>query len=189
MSDSEEKFHIVAFSTNDTNHRVNDILQILLDQYNHTILAKSSHAISFNLVLPKEKKTTKIMLISIFDLTREYQGITDVNCYVIFIDLQSDRSKKAFDLIISFLNFHCNLTKDIYVLGIVKNNGDQIMNEKEIKQIMDFGNFYYKYIELNLEKRKDVAETLLNIFIKISKEKSGKDKNKNSKRAHLCNVF
>ena len=60
------------------------------------------------------------MLITILDLTREYQGITDVNFYIIFIDLYSDQSKN-FDLIISFLKFHCNLTKKIYVLGIVNN--------------------------------------------------------------------
>ena len=191
MSDYDEKMHIVAFSTNDTNHSPNDILQILLDQYNHSILKKSRHAMSFNLVLPKEKKTTKIMLVSILDLTREYQGITDVNCYIIFIDLQSIQSKKTFDSIISFLKFHCNLIEKIYVLGIVNNKGDtnQIMNKKDIKQIMDSEKFDYKYIELNLEKTKDVAESLLNIFIKISKEKLVKDKNKSTNRAHLCNVF
>ena len=63
------------------------------------------------------------------------------------------------------------------------------MNKKDIKQIMDSENFDYKYIELNLEETKDVAETLLNIFINISKEKSCKDKIKNNNRAHLCNVF
>ena len=189
MSDSEEKMHIVAFSTNDTIHNANNILQILLDQYNHTILKKSSHAIAFNLVLPEQKKKTKIMLISILDLTREYRGITDVNCYIIFIDLQSDHSKKAFGLIISFLNFHCNLGKEIYVIGIVKNNAEQIMNKKEIMKIMDSGNFYYKYIELNLEKKKDVAESLLNIFIKISKEKQGRVSDNNSNKAQSCNVF
>ena len=184
MSDYDEKMHIVAFSTNGTNYSPNDIFQILLDQYSHTTLIKSRHAMAFNLVLPKEKKTTKIMLASILDLTREYQGITDVNCYIIFIDLQSEQSIKNFDLIISFLKLHCNSTKKIYVIGIVNNKGDsnQIMSKKDIKQIMDSAKFDYKYIEFNLQKKKDIAESLLNIFIKISKEK-------NTTRAHSCNVF
>ena len=55
MSDYEEKMHIVAFSTNDTNQSPNDILQILLDQYNHTIIKKSQHAMAFNLILQQRK--------------------------------------------------------------------------------------------------------------------------------------
>ena len=111
MSDREQKIQIVAFSTNESNQTPNDILQILLDQYSHTIIKKSRHAIALTLVLPDSINSTKIMMCSVLNLTREYTGITDVNCYFIFIDLQNDNSKENFDLIISYLKDYCDLNK------------------------------------------------------------------------------
>lgn len=186
MSESQEKIHILAFSTNE-NHNPISILQIFLDQYQHTIIQKSLHAISFTLVLPKQKRPTKIMLCSILDLNTEFPRILDTNCYIIIIDLQSDKSKEDFDSIIAFSKTHFELDKMIYVLGIVNNNGksNQNINKKYIKAIMDSGKFYYKYIELNLEKKEEVADSLLNIFNKCYKEGNKKHNN----QAHSCNVF
>ena len=192
MSDSEEVIQIVAFSTNETNYSSIDILQILLDQYNHTIIKKSPHAIAFSMVLPKKKKSTKIMLCTIKDLTREYPGVMDVNCYFIFIDLENDKSKESLEHIISFLNNNCDFTKMIYILGIVNNNdiSNQIIYKKDIDKIMDLENFYffYEFIELNLKKKVEVSNSLLNIFIKCIKEGTGEEKNNNNK-AHSCNVY
>ena len=192
MADSEDKIQIVGFSTNDAIHSQNDILQILFDQYNHMIIKKSRHAISFSLVLPNKTKATKIMLCTLSDLTKEYPGIDDVNCYLIFIDLQQEKSKQTFDSIVSFLKNYCNLQKKIYILGIVTDNGEtnQIIHQKDIKKIMDSGNFYYKYIMLNLEDKKNAADSLLNIFIMISQEENDEYKfKKKHHQAHSCNVF
>ena len=166
MADSEEKIQIVGFSTNDAIHSQNDILQILFDQYNHMIIKKSRHAISFSLVLPNKTNATKIMLCTLSDLTKEYPGIDDVNCYLIFIDLLYEKSKQTFDSIVSFLKNYCNLQKKIYILGIVTDNGEtnQIIHQKDIKKIMDSGNFYYKYIKLNLEDKKKSGRFFIKYF-------------------------
>ena len=193
MSESEEKIQIVSFSTNDTNYTPIDILQILLDQYTHTVVKKSRHAIAFMMALPDSIKQTKIMMCSVLNLTKEYTGITDVNCYLVFIDLKNENSKETFNLIISFLKDYCDLGKKIFVLGIVNKDNDikQIISEKDIINIMDSGNFIYEYSEIDLEKTKEVADSLLNIFIKCSKEKATEDNKieKYGKQAHSCNVF
>jgi len=193
MSDREQKIQIVAFSTNESNQTPNDILQILLDQYSHTIIKKSRHAIALTLVLPDSINSTKIMMCSVLNLTREYTGITDVNCYFIFIDLQNDNSKENFDLIISYLKDYCDLNKKIFILGFINknNNTKHIINKEEIKRVMDSGNLNYEYIELNLNKTKEVSDSLLNIFVKSSKEENGDEFNvdKNEKQAHSCNVY
>ena len=193
MSESEEKIQIVSFSTNDTNYTPIDILQILLDQYTHTVVKKSRHAIAFMMALPDSIKQTKIMICSVLNLTKEYTGITDVNCYLVFIDLKNENSKETFNLIISFLKDYCDLGKKIFVLGIVNKDNDikQIISEKDIINIMDSGNFIYEYIEIDLEKTKEVADSLLNIFIKCSKEEATEDNKieKDGKQAHSCNVF
>ena len=193
MSENDEKIQIVSFSTNDANYSPIDILQFLLDQYTHTVIKKSRHAIAFMMALPDSIKQTKIMMCSVLNLSREYTGITDVNCYLIFIDLKNENSKEAFDLIISYLKENCDLSKKIFVLGIINKENDikQIISEEEIVKVMDSGNLIYEYIELNLEKKKEVADSLLNIFVKCSKEEAKDDKQieKDGKQAHSCNVF
>ena len=147
MSDKEEKIQIVAFSTNESNQTPNDILQILLDQYTHTIIKKSRHAIALTLVLPDSINSTKIMMCSVLNLTREYTGITDVNCYFIFIDLQNENSKENFDLIISYFKDYCDLTKKIFIIGFINkdNNTKHIISKEEVKRVMDSGNLNYEY--------------------------------------------
>ena len=193
MSDREQKIQIVAFSTNESNQTPNDILQILLDQYTHTIIKKSRHAIALTLVLPDSINSTKIMMCSVLNLTREYTGITDVNCYFIFIDLQNDNSKENFDLIISYFKDYCDLTKKIFIIGFINkdNNTKHIISKEEVKRVMDSGNLNYEYFELNLNKTKEVSDSLLNIFVKSSKEENGDEFNvdKNEKQAHSCNVY
>ena len=172
MSDKEEKIQIVAFWTN-INQTPNEILQILLDQYTHTIIVKSKHAISFTLVLPESIKTTNIMMVSLSNLNREYIGITDVDCYLIFVDLQNENSKENLELILSYYKNYCDLEKRIFVLGIANKQNDkkQFINKNKIKKMMDSGKFFYEYKELNLEKIKEVKDSLLKIFEINSKKK------------------
>ena len=193
MSDNEEKIQIVSFSTNESNQTTNDIIQILLDQYTHTLIRKSKHAISFTIVLPYSIITKKIMIVSVFNLSREYAGITDVNCYMFFIDLRTENSIDNLNVIITYSQNYCDRTKKIFVLGILNEDSEskQCIYKDDIKKIMDKGNFIYEYIELNLGKKKEVSDNLLNIFEKCSKEKNWDEgeSDKNEKQAHSCNVF
>ncbi len=190
---NDEIIQIVAFPTSDTNFTPNDIINILLKQYKHTIINKSRHAIEFTLTLPNSVKTTKIMICSISDLTREYSGITDVNCYLIFIDLQNENSKESLDLIISFSQNYCDLTKKIYIFGVINEEKEakQIICEGDIKKVMDSSNFNYEYIGINLIKTNEVADSILNLFIDCSLESSIQEStiNKMDDKAHSCNVF
>jgi hypothetical protein len=195
MSDKEnETIQIVAFSTSSKAFTPNDIINILLEQYTHNIINQSRHAIAFNLNFPNSVKSTKIMMCSIIDLTREYTGITDVNCYLIFVDLQNENSKESLDLIISFSQNYCDLNKKVYTFGVIneKKDAKQIMGEGDIKNIMDSSNMNYEYIQINLIKKEEVADSILYIFMESSKEDSSIRENKidkNEKQAHSCDVF
>ena len=125
MASSEEKIQIVAFSTNETQQTPNDIINIFLEQQNHLILKKSRHAIAFSTQLTDSSKSIKIMICSVLNLTREYTGITDVNCYLLFIDLEKEDSKEKFDLILNYAKDYCELTKKLYVLGMVSGNEEE----------------------------------------------------------------
>ena len=191
MSAREETIQIVSFSTNNTNCNPNDIFNILLEQYTHTIVKKSRHIITFTLVLPDTVQTTKIMMCSILNLNREYTGITDVNCYLIFIDLQCENSKDSFDSILSYAQNYCDLNKKIYALGIFNKENDtkQKISKGDIKKIMDSGKLNYEYIEINLVKKEEVADILLNILSSSSKEFSREEGKTEDKQANSCIVL
>ena len=189
----EEKIQIVAFSTNEKTQTPNDIIQILLDNYTHTIIKKSRHSLSFTLVLPETIKSSKIMICSVLNLSREYTGITNVNCYIILVDLYNDNSKNNLNSIISYIKIYCDLSKAFFVLGIINKASEskQMITQGDIKKSMGPMNLNYEYIELDLSKVKEITNYILNIFIKSSKEGRGEENKieQNGKESNSCNMF
>ena len=189
----EEKIQIVAFSTNDTQQTPNDIINIFLEQHNHLILKKSRHAIAFSTEISDNQKSTKIMVCSVLDLTREYTGITDVNCYLLFIDLEKEDSYKKFDIILNYAKDYCELTKKIYVIGMVSGNEDatKYIGEKDITKILNSAQVDYEYKEINLSKANEVSKVILDVLI-YSQKHSINGENANDKeggQAGSCNLF
>ena len=58
------------------------------------------------------------MLCTLVDLNMEYEGIKDVNCYLIFVDLQKETSKEKLEEILTYFNSYCNVSKKIFILGL-----------------------------------------------------------------------
>ena len=88
MNDSNNKIQIVAFSTNDKEGTPNEIITTFLSFYSHKMIKKSKTVLAFNIEFPDSNIETKIMICSILNLTKDYSGITDVNCYVLVVHLE-----------------------------------------------------------------------------------------------------
>ena len=191
MSGQGDKIQIISFTTNDMSLNINKILKILLEKYTYTIINESKHAMAFDIEFPNSVKPTNIMICSLTDLSKEYSGITDVSFYMIFIDLQDDKSKESLESIISYARKYCDCTKKIYILGVLNNEEDtKFIQKEDIKNLMKSGNFNYEYFKIFLEKKKTVADSLLKIFINFSKESGNKKEyHKSHYQAHSCNVF
>ena len=193
MSGQEEKIQIVAFSTNDTHQTPNDIINMFLENNNHLILKKSRHAIAFSTSIANSPKSTKIMVCSVLNLTREYTGITDVNCYVLFIDLEKEDSKEKFESILNYAKDYCELTKKIYVLGMVSGNDEETkhITKGDITRTLDSAQVTYEYKEINLSKAKEVSDIIMDILVYSSKHSiSGEDtKDKEGGQAGSCQIF
>ena len=161
----DEKLQIVAFSTNDTTQTPNDIINIFLGQQEHTIIKKSRHSIAFQTNIKNSKKKTKIMVCSILNLTREYTGIYDVNCYVLFINLEKQDSMEKLEEIISYARDYCELGKKIYVLGMISGNEGESrqINKSDITKVLDQVQANYEYKEFNLSKVKEVCGTIMEV--------------------------
>ena len=160
----DEKLQIVAFSTNDSSQTPNDIINIFLGQQNHKILKKSKMAIAFSTQL--KDKETRIMICSVLNLSKEYTGITDVNCYLLFIDLEKSDSIDRLKSIINYAKDNCRLSKKIFVLGMVSGNEDEVVKftKADVTQILDEFQAKYEYKEINLSKIKEISDIMEGIF-------------------------
>ena len=190
---TDDKLQIVAFSTNATTQTPIDIINMFLLQQNHTIIKQSRHAIAFSTNLKNSKKMTTIMVRSILNLSREYTGINDVNCYLLFFDLENKESMEKLDLIINYASEYCELMKKIYVLGMIsgKDGDKQIYSKTDIINKLNQAKINYEYKEINLSKSKEIAGIILEILDYCSKNEINGDLLIDSDlgQAKSCSIF
>ena len=193
MSQKDEKLQIVAFSTNDTAQTPNDIINIFLGQQNHKILKKSKFAIAFSTMLKTQSKETRIMICSVLNLSKEYTGITDVNCYLLFIEIEKKDSLDKLKDIINYARDNCRTTKRVYVLGMISGNEEEEIQieQSEITKILSEFKAPYEYREINLSKMKQISDILLEIFDYCSQHSIDEDEeiDKEGDQGRSCMIF
>ena len=175
MDINEKTIQIVAFTTNfDPNQFSSpyEIIKIFLKYHDHILLKqKNGLALAFKTTLPKSKKETQIMICSVYDLFREYNGIKEVNCYLLFVDLENKDSKNQLDLIIKYFLKYCSLSKKIYIIGIYNSDSENVqkyISEQEIKEIFENSNIMkIMYKEMNIEDTQKISDYILDIFVAV----------------------
>ena len=191
METNEKIIQIVAFSTNINSSQFSspyEIIKIFLKYHDHILLKQRiGLALAFKTLLPKSKIDTQIMICSVLDLLREYNGIKNVNCYLLFIDLESKESKEQLHLIIQYYLKYCNLSKKIYIIGLFNSYGENMkknIDEAQIKEIFTKANiskFIYK--EMNIEDQQKISDLITEIFINVdslpNKKKAKTDNKEN----------
>ena len=193
-ANKDEKIQIVAFSTNDTSQTPNDIINIFLGQQNHKILKKSKFAIAFSTTLKNQTKETRVMICSVLNLTKEYSGITDVNCYLLFINLERKDSIEKINDIINYAKDNCKMGKKIFVLGVISGNEEEEVQitKDDVTKILDEISANYEYKEINISKMKEIAEIFLEILDYSSKHsiaEEEEDIDKEEGQARSCNIL
>ena len=189
-NEKAQKIQMIAFVTNERSHPPNDIISsYYLNKRTHFLIKKSKETIAFSTVFPDQKKTTKIMLCTLIDLNMEYEGIKDVNCYLIVVDLQKETSKEKLEEIITYINSYCNVSKKIFILGVKEKgeeNGIKISEDDIEQKIADLD---YDYFELNLDNDNDVTNKITAIFNYCSKNSDNETNLRNVNNAHSCSIY
>ena len=193
-ANKDEKIQIVAFSTNEISQTPNDIINIFLGQQNHKILKKSKFAIAFSTTLKNQSKETRIMICSVLNLTKEYSGITDVNCYLLFVDLEKKDSIEKINSIINYAKDYCKMGKKIYVLGMISGNEEEEVqiNKEDVTKILDEISTNYEYKEINISKMREIADIFLEILDYSSKHsiaEEEEDVDREGDQARSCILF
>ena len=165
MIEEVDKIQIVAFSTNQASETPNDIITAFLSPLTHKILKKNRHSIAFSLTMPNASKPTKVMICTVLNLEREYTGITDVNCYILFVDLQKEDSNEQLHDIINYMKEYCDETKKIFVIGTQKSQDNtNYITEKDIRSKMDSFGKKYEFHQMNLESPKEISDYLIGVL-------------------------
>ena len=189
MEANEKIIQIVAFSTNINSSQFSspyEIIKIFLKYHDHILLKQRiGLALAFKTLLSKSKLDTQIMICSVLDLLREYNGIKNVNCYLLFIDLESKDSKEQLHLIIQYYLKYCNLSRKIYIIGLFNSyieNRKKSIDEEQIKEILTKANINkFVYKEMNIEDQQKISDMISEIFINaesLPKKKKIKTDNK-----------
>ena len=194
MLDSDNKLQIVAFSTNESRHNPNDIINIFLDQHNHSIITKSKNAVAFSIILTNSTVETKVMICSIFNLTREYSGINDVNCFLLFVDLENEYSKERFESIVDYAREFCEKSIKIFIIGMMSGNTEEIKNisKEYIIKTIDSEQFDFEYKEMNINKIKEVGDIIMEVLLYSSQHPINIIINHNDKddaQSNSCDIF
>ena len=160
-----EKIQIVAFSTNELDHNPNALINIYLENNNHIIIKKTPLATAFTTQLTNTSKQTKIMICSVLNLSREYAGITDVNCYLLYLDLEKEDSKDKFEIIFNYAKEYCNMAKKFFVVGMVsENKGEKHLKKGDIEKYLDESQVNYEYREIDVNEKKSICDSFKDIF-------------------------
>ena len=196
MENFQNAIQIVSFSTNVDSSQIQspyEIIKMFLKYHDHTLLKKKDGlALAFTAKLPNSSFSTKIMICSALDLSREYNGIKDVNCYILFVDLENKDSKNQLNLIIEYFLKNCNLLKKIYIIGIYSSyveNFKKNIDEKQIKDMMNDAKINkYSYKELDVEDNNKVSDTILEILVAVENIPNKKKRiyGENDKK---CNIY
>ena len=196
MENYQNTIQIVAFSTNTDSTQIAspyEIIKMYLKYHDHILLKKKDGlAIAFKTTLPNSSVTTKIMICSALDLSREYNGIKDVNCYLLFVDLENKNSKNQLNLIIEYFLKNCNLLKKIYIIGIYSSyieNFKKSIEERQIKEMMSEAKINkYSYKELDVEDNNKVSDTIMEILVASENIPNKKKKNIGTNEKQ-CNIY
>ena len=190
METNEKIIQIVAFSTNINSSKFStpyEIVKIFLKYHDHILLKqRMGLALAFKTLLPKSKSDTQIMICSVLDLLREYNGIKDVSCYLLFVDLESKDSKSQLNLIIQYFLKYCNLSKQLYIIGLFNCNSEsdnKTLDERQIKEIIEpakINKFIYK--EMNIADQQTISDFISEIFISAEGMKNKKKVTKIDKK-------
>ena len=174
---SGDEFQIVAFSTNETTPTANDILKIFLDQHSHIIKVQSMHTISCEFTLQNDPQPKKLMMASLSDLNRTYEGISDVSFYFVFVHMDYPHVQKNLELIGSYMKKYCDLSQRIFVFCIVKDEFElKTISNEVVKKILEEKLGNYVFYEFNLKNKNEIGDILSNIFLSFSQKEIKCDK-------------
>ena len=194
MEKPEIKIQIVAFSTNDTYETPNDFINVFLSNNKHTIQKQGKNSLAFSLTNISVNATLKVMICSILNLQRDYPGIQDVNCYLLFVDLEKETSPQKFDEILLYMKNNCDQCKKVFIFALSSNNEKQFITQGDITDKLDREGKDYVIKSTSIDKLQEINDYFLTILTFSAKHKKDEEfdtnaEEKNGSESNSCFIY
>ena len=128
------------------------------------------------------------MVCSVLKLEKEYTGVKDVNCYIMFINIEEKDSIEKFNDIITYLNKYCDDAKKIFLIGFFHNADNIVLTMEELTGMLEDNHLQYEYKQISLIKKSDVEKIFLEI-LDYSTKHPIKEFVKSSNDAKSCSIY
>ena len=167
MAESILKIQIVAFTTTPNNDIPYQLIKSFLSKYPHQILKEGNSLLTFNVTLSETNARLKVLFYLIINLNKEYAGINDSLCNIIFIDSENEESKQKYQDLLLYIKEYCDESKKTFIVSFRKTKSEEnvLIKKKQICSSMDNLKRIFEYNEIVLEETDKIAECLSNIMI------------------------
>ena len=128
------------------------------------------------------------MVCSVLKLEKEYTGVKDVNCYIMFVNIEEKDSIERFNDIIAYFIKYCDDAKKIFLIGYFNNEGNIILTMEELTGMLEDNHLQYEYKQINLEKKYEVEKIFLEM-LDYSTKHPIKEFVKSSNDAKSCSIY
>ena len=108
-----------------------------------------------------------------------HQSTLDSNGYIVFCNLESDKTYELLKKIVEYIKDNCSVNIKTYIIGVFKENINEDNNFYDMKQFLSSLNFDYDYYEMYIgdknintiiKKEYENAETMDEVFKNVFKE-------------------
>jgi hypothetical protein len=167
MAETISKIQIVAFTTTPNNDIPYQLIKSFLSKYPHQILKEGNSLLTFNVTLSETNARLKVLFYLIINLNKEYAGINDSLCNIIFIDSENEESKQKYQDLLTYIKEYCEESKKTFIVSFRKTKSEEnvLIKKKQISSSIDNLKRIYEYNEIVLEETDKIAECLSNIMI------------------------
>ena len=164
-----KRVQIALFATTFKERKPCVIINNFLKNHSHLLFEQKNNKIGFLSQFRDSDYSLKINIYSISNFDAEYIGIDNVSCYLLLIDLDNNKIKEQYELILRYINDYCDIKKKLFVLGMYNKNGrNKYFYEQEISgQLIDF-KFHFEYIHVNKFNEEQISNTIMNILLYCS---------------------
>ena len=184
------KLQLISFTSNITALKPNDVFDKFLQVHSSQILKHSDKRLSF--LWRHKQEEIKVMIYTITELNRDYNGINDVVCYFVFIhNIETDVN--SVNDIITYIHNNCDRSRKVFIVCDKNENNVQHAEQQLHDKLKSYGwNYQIKIVNVN-EDKQHIAQFIMQTFdqckSQLEKEIENEMEMKDEGQSKSCTVI
>lgn len=184
------KLQLISFTSDITALKPNDVFDKFLQVHTPQILKHSDKRLSF--LWKHNNEEIKVMIYTITELNRDYNGINDVVCYFVFIhNIETDVN--SVNDIITYIHNNCDRSRKVFIVCDKNEMNVQHAEQQLHDKLKPYGwNYQIKIVNVNEDKQL-IAQFIMQTFdqckLQLEKESENEMEMKDDGQSKSCTVI